>query len=426
MILIYALFEITATFIESYFCFRFNDLFVIQNMQKKKCIIMSAILTSIIYSINFFDLFSLATLVIALLFVPTVNRFLFKVPFFETFSITAFFSFCLVCVDFFSMSIIGVLLNERNFASEAVTDASGYRCMFLLISKAILIVVYCIARKLLIHLNELKSRNLLLITTLGYVGVCYYAKSTFEQIDFDIIVNWFVLFAGVVLSFFSLLAYICHQKSVDEKRLIEVRNHTIASSYTDLTKYYQGNAQLYHDMKQHIMVLQELFENNKCEEAQKYLNSLSEIAVVLECTWTGNAIMDCILNNKKAVCDQENFNMIIDVDPIDVELDGVVISSILTNLLDNAIEACQKFRDDIPCIRVAIRHINDMIFIKVQNPVFNLPNSKNGILITTKDNKDRQHGWGLKSVESTVKNVGGVFEYFCKKGEFVAIVTLFL
>lgn len=426
MVSIYGIFEIMATFIESYFSFKFNDLFVIQNIEKKKALFLSIILTLLISIINSFNLFSLLTLVIALLFIPVANHRLFKVPLFDTFSITAFYSFVIVLIDFFSMSVIGFLLDNHKFASEVVRITSGYRCVFLLLSKIILVTAICIVKKLLIYLNKLKTRSLLLITILGYIGVFYYAKFTFQHINFNVLVNWFGLFIIVVLALFSLSAYICYQKTADEKRLIEVRNHTIANGYIELTKLYQGNAQLYHDMKHHILVLQQLFEGKKYYEAKKYLNTLSEVTVILECTWTGNPIMDCILNNKKAVCEQMKINMIIDADPIDVEPDGVMISTILSNLLDNAIEACQKFRDEIPCIKIAIRHINDMILIKIQNPVVELPVIENDVIITTKANKDRQHGWGLKSVEAIVKRAGGVFQYYYKEREFVSIVTIFL
>lgn len=426
MVLIYGIFEIMATFIESYFSFKFNDLFVIPNIEKKNALFLSVILTLVISIINSFNLFSLLTLIVALLFISAMNYRLFKVPFFDTFSITAFYSFLIVLIDFFSMSVIGFLLDNHKFASEVVAVTSEYRCVFLLLSKTILVTAYCIVKKLLIHLNKLKSRNLLLITVLGYIGVCYYAKFTFEHINLSVIVNWFALFIIVVLSLFSLSAYICYQKLADEKRLVEVRNHTIANGYMELTKYYQENAQLYHDMKHHILVLQQLFEGKKYYEAEKYLNTLSEVTAIIECTWTGNPIMDCILNNKKMVCEQMKINIIIDADPIEVELDGVMISTILSNLMDNAIEACQKFRDEIPCIKVAIRHINDMIFIKIQNPVIELPVTENGVIITLKANKDRQHGWGLKSVEDIVKKAGGVFRYSYKERKFVSVVTLFL
>lgn len=426
MILIYGLFEIMATFVESYFSFRFIDLFVAQNIQKKKCVIMSAILTGIICIINLFNLSSIATLIIAILYVPILIRCIFKVPFFDAFSITAFFSFFVVFVDFFSMAIMGFLLGKNGFAAEIVVSPSGYRCAFLLLSKILLIIVYFAVRRLLFHLDRLKSRNLLLITGLGYFGVCYYAKFTFEKIDFNIVVNWFVLFTIVILSFFSLIAYIRYQKEAEEKKLIEIRNHVIADSYMELTKSYQENAQLYHNMKHHLLVLQELFKSKKYPEMGIYLNSLYEVMAVLEYTWTGDKIIDCILNNKKIVCEQLGIHIIIDADPVGVELDGVLVSTIMSNLLDNAIEACQKFENGAPYIKVAVRHINDMLFVKIQNPASNLSVLENSILQTTKDNKNKEHGWGLKSVESAVKKVGGVFRYSCIKGEFVSVVTLFL
>ncbi|MEG0397428.1 MAG: ATP-binding protein, partial [Oscillospiraceae bacterium] len=125
------------------------------------------------------------------------------------------------------------------------------------------------------------------------------------------------------------------------------------------------------------------------------------------------------------ICEQKNIKIVIDVDPIGNELDKFIISTIMSNLLDNAIEACQKIKNEVPYIRVAIRHINDMIFVKIQNPIYDLPDLKRGILLTTKHN-NQQHGWGVKSVESAVKRADGVFRYSCSGGEFVSMVTLFL
>lgn len=362
---------------------------------------------------------------VALLFVSITNHFLFGIPLFDTFSITAFFSFCMIFFDFFSMAIIGVLLGDNKFAIEVVTIQSGYRCIFLFVSKSLLVVSYLMVRGVLLHLKKLKSRSLLLITILGYFGIFYYAKITFSYIDFNVIVSWLLLFVIIILVLFSLLAYICYQKEVGQKKLIEVRNNVIVENYIDLEKSYRGNAQLYHDMKNHILILQNLFEAKNYSEAEKYINSLSETASILDYTWTGSGIIDCILNIKKNVCEQMNITLMIDVDPIGVDLDGVIVSTIISNLLDNAIEACQKFEDEIPCISVAIRHINDMIFIKIQNPVYDSLNYEKGILVTTKNRKD-QHGWGLKSVEAAVKKVDGVFRYSCNKGKFTSVVTLFL
>lgn len=426
MVLIYSFFEIVATFIESYFSYRFNDLFVSQEMPKKKCLILSAILTAIIYSINFMNLFSIFTLLVALLFVSTTNHFLFKIPLFDTFSITAFFSFCMIFYDFFSMAIIGVSLGDSKFAADVVAMQSGYRCVFLFVSKSLLVISYLTIRGVLLHLKKLKSRSLLLITVLGYFGICYYAKITFSYIDFNVIVSWLLLFVSIILALFSLLAYICYQKEVEKKKLIEVRNNVIAENYTDLAKSYRGNAQLYHDMKNHILILQNLFETKKYSEVEKYISSLSEAASVLDYTWTGSDIIDCILNIKKTLCEQMNITLIIDVDPIGVDLDRIAVSTIMSNLLDNAIEACQKFEDEIPYIKVAIRHINDMIFIKIQNPVYDVANFQKGNLVTTKINEKNQHGWGLKCVETAVKKVDGVFHYSCNKGEITSVVTLFL
>lgn len=427
MVFIYAFFEIMATFLESYFCFRFNNLFVSQNMPKKKCVIMSVLLTLIILYINYIQLVSLPALVIGVIFVTFTNHIMFKVPLFDTFSLTIFFSFCLSFFDFFSMTIIGLFLENNKFAAYVMTVQSGYRCIFLCVSKLLLVLTYLAVKKLLIYLNRIKSRSLFLITVSGYLGIGYYARFILEYIDFNLAVNWFTLSAIIVLMLFSIQSYTGYQKEMEQKKIIEMRNRIITDNYADLSNSYRENSQLHHDMKNHILVLRNLFENENYTEAGKYLNSLSEVTLALNHTWTGNDVIDCILNIKKTACEQQNINIIIEADPIAIDLDGLMVSIVMANLIDNAIEASMKLKNKPPCIRVAIRHINDMLFLKIQNPVDDIPDFKNGTLLTTKDdNTGRQHGWGLKSVTAAVKKADGVFRYYYSNGEFVSLVTFFL
>ena len=82
------------------------------------------------------------------------------------------------------------------------------------------------------------------------------------------------------------------------------------------------------------------------------------------------------------------------------------ICTILSNALDNAIEACIKINNP------ADRYINVKIsvdngfFISVTNPSTEAPKKRAGIIISSKKDKEN-HGLGLKSIKRTVDKHGG-------------------
>ena len=91
-------------------------------------------------------------------------------------------------------------------------------------------------------------------------------------------------------------------------------------------------------------------------------------------------------------------------------LDNLIVGSILFNLLDNAIEACEKNKKEKRIICRIAREA-DEVNIFVENSIEQLVLVENQSLETTKDKKD-QHGMGHLIVEEQVKRLGGMVEYY--------------
>lgn len=428
MMIFYSLCEIVATFIESYLCYKFSDLFLKEKMNNKKCLVLSLILTCVIFIINTYSLFSISTLIIAVLFVSFTSKYFFKTSLFDVFCVSSFYSLLVVLFDFFIMSIMGTFLQNSSFASEVVDSLSFYRCSFLVLSKGGLLIGYFIIRKVLVIWERFKVTNLIFITILGYAGIIYFAKLTFSYIDFDIVINWFLLFLIILLTLYSLIAYIRYIREVDQKKLIEIKNSVTAEKYNNILKVYKENAQLYHDMKNHLSILDSLITHDEFEQSKQYIQSLADVPTTFQQIWTGNEIIDCIINLKKNSCEQFGIEMIIDADPLKLDIDDIIVSTIITNVLDNAIEACQHNSDKKKWVYIALRRINDIFLIKTENPVEEklvLSKEDNGFLTTSKADKGK-HGWGMKSIDNAVKKANGVYTFSKKDNKFVSVVTLFL
>ena len=105
------------------------------------------------------------------------------------------------------------------------------------------------------------------------------------------------------------------------------------------------------------------------------------------------------------------------------DIRSVDLTTILGNLLDNALEAAETAPDELRFLDLTIRRINAMLIIKVENGYGNAPVESGGELETTKKDKSA-HGWGLKSVQTAADRCDGTITTDHKDGVFRSVVTL--
>jgi len=110
-------------------------------------------------------------------------------------------------------------------------------------------------------------------------------------------------------------------------------------------------------------------------------------------------------------------------------MDRSDVSSLLDNLLTNAVEAAEKSENKRILFSIYRQEnsfvMTDHIFVKVVNSCDSKPKIKNGLLMTSKINS-LYHGFGTKSVRRVVSKYNGDYnwEYNKKDREFTATVIL--
>ena len=124
--------------------------------------------------------------------------------------------------------------------------------------------------------------------------------------------------------------------------------------------------------------------------------------------------MLCESKNIKLNFDTKTENLLF-VEPTD-------LSTILNNLLDNAVEASEKSQEKFVNVKISLNEHNTKV-LTIINSCDNEPVTSNGKLVTTKENSSG-HGLGIKSVKRTLKNYNGDIEWFYDKDkkEFKVIV----
>ena len=198
----------------------------------------------------------------------------------------------------------------------------------------------------------------------------------------------------------------------------QIRNDRISQQaiYDNLKKQYLGLQRIYdlnnqqmHNIKHELIYICNCLEKNKIscayESSKKYLEKFDLIERKI---WTGFSSFDFVLNYKKAEFDRKRINFFLDIDIQQIEIPEDDLMIILGNLLDNAMEAAEKCENKY--IKLKSRNINNMLLLKIENSSTQLPQVKNGVFISNKNNKN-EHGFGIESVKRIVDEHEGEIHF---------------
>ena len=211
-------------------------------------------------------------------------------------------------------------------------------------------------------------------------------------------------------------------------QVLEQKNHYLEQQCAILRKNFSLHAELYHDMNHHLQVIHHMASLTNNFEIQQYIQDISmNIQEYASYVWTGVDIVVAILNCKKQVAENQGYSMQFNIElPNNTGIASEDFCSILSNLLDNALEAVKDVKEsDTPhCIEVNIRRIHQFLMIQVKNPCSQNNIRKNSFLPTTK--KDSSiHGLGLKNVKKAIAKYNGSFQYEIMNHTFCATALLF-
>jgi sensor histidine kinase regulating citrate/malate metabolism len=163
-----------------------------------------------------------------------------------------------------------------------------------------------------------------------------------------------------------------------------------------------------HDIKNNLANISYLLKENHIEESVGYINAitstLESTKSIIHC---GNNYLDSILNYEMTLCKNNNIDACFEIDNIPkLNIAPTDLSSIISNVLNNAVEANLKLTESERYISLKIFCYKNYLSIIVKNPYKHILIEDNGTLITNKKDKF-YHGYGLKSIKYVAQKYGG-------------------
>lgn len=235
-----------------------------------------------------------------------------------------------------------------------------------------------------------------------------------------------LLFITVLV--FALFSKLQNQLTISrDNREMKMQLELQRQSAEKMENAYNHTRALRHDLKNHLRALGGMLQSGNTDDALAYIQTMqSDLEDATYFAVTGNTAVDAILNEKLLTAQRQETNLRFDAVTLkNTKAKPMDLCIILSNALDNALEACRKI-DDIQSrtVSLKIREESDFLLISVQNPVAQPPKKLGNSFLS--DKKDREnHGIGLRSIRLTAEKYSGEVLAECENSVFTLLVKLY-
>lgn len=322
--------------------------------------------------------------------------------------------------DFLFQAGLGILFRSEKFIDPETLE---YLVGIWLVRLVMLALAVFLARQQ--EKSAVPMRLASVVVMLGLFGAVTLSEQTVLPLSDDQTGTWVIL--SMVLLFSVLFYRLSRQREMELEiaQLKQDQAEILERDYQALSRTYESNAKLYHDLHNHIEAIYQCLAQGDVQEAVRYCEDLrTPVREISGAVWTGDKALDYLISSKMALAEQEQIKTKVNIEyPHNTNIRSVDLTTILGNLLDNALEASKTAPDHLRFLNLTIRRINAMLIIKVENGYGDAPIENDGKLETSKADKS-SHGWGLKSIQTAADRYDGTITTSYKDGVFQSVVTL--
>lgn len=314
-------------------------------------------------------------------------------------------------VLFYTVDILAVgitmLIFDTNYMK--IMTFSNVNILVSMLSKLISLSVAIVINKINVsikresHLSTYDWIQLVLFPAVTFLILLVFIESVLSENKASplmIISVMFIIFANVVI--FVVINRLENDKRIKEENVIlQQQIKTEMSNVVALMDAYDEQRKMTHDFSNHLSIIESLVEQNEFNKLNTYINALSKnLKGNVLPVKTNNVIIDAILNQKYNFAVKNNIMIefhINDLSNFPMKDEDLVI--VLTNALDNALEACLKLIEN-RIIQVKITDSDADAIISIKNTYSKDLYEKSN---RTKNAFVQEHGFGLKNISTIVK-----------------------
>lgn len=217
-----------------------------------------------------------------------------------------------------------------------------------------------------------------------------------------------------------------HQKRIaGEMAAIEKQLETEREEYESMRRTVELGRQYRHDMRHHFSVIQGMLQEGGNSRVKEYLVGLNGRLDQTEKTeYCKNATINALLSvyGERARSNSITFDAHISLPEVPF-VDEIDLCSVISNAVDNAVNACMKLRGGEKKIEIVTEYTDGRLSVTVKNPIEHEPVlDAEGFPVFE---KTEGHGYGLLSMQHIARKYGGIIKILVDGGMFTLVAVMF-
>lgn len=313
-------------------------------------------------------------------------------------------------VSVFSVMAIGIMAENIIWSVvDAFKPAYGEELGSVIFIFFYLFLVFILEKVMMFHKNiviSMKSYLYILVILTGSVFVAEILIILNDN-NYDLLLIGLSILCLIVISTFFL-----HDKVAEvyiekiEKKTMENKVFMYENQIELMIQSQKKIQSLRHDMKNHLLLLQSYLDMKEYEKAHDYIEEMSTISMeTKQYLNSGNIEIDAILNYMLTKAKKMSCNIDLNVTVPDISFMAKSdLNILLSNLLDNALEALEKVSDRY--LYICIKYHRGVVIVQIYNSYDGIIHKKQSRYMTRKQDT-HNHGLGLKNVMEIVKKYNG-------------------
>ncbi len=418
------------TIIEAICCLLFYDAFSEKRYKDRGISLFISLLTigvfvSAVFALNNYMVVKLLVLIIAITLIMTLSK---KLVLWKSFVIAMLYYGLIGAIDIlFYISYMALIDNFH------VPDSEINWSLATILSKLADFLAVIIIKK---HVSKgdstynLKGSEWLrfIVFPVFTVGMILAMMSDTQVIVDAHLENVYLLFAiGLVLitvaAFYLICDIVKRERIIREDDLFREKVKNQTEMYRSVYDNYEVHRKRTHEYKNQIMCMEALLQKKEYAELEKYITEIGGKLTDADSNInTNNALIDAIINTKYREMEEQGILLVMKFNEMsDLWMDDEDVVVILSNLLNNAIEACEKCEEKT--VKMKLMKESDDIIISVRN-TYNGKIVMKGDEIQTSKNDKAEHGLGIKNVIEAVEKYGGSYSINHDDEEFAFSICI--
>ncbi len=337
------------------------------------------------------------------------------------------------CINSLSRAINAIMTADLNITENELWFCLGAALIYHLICWVFVLLAWYpathAARELVEDDNLAQTWYVFWILPMVFIGLNLFMVPKYRETLYQgRVMQGYIVLSIVLLGILALFyaMFFMMANSLNRNAKLQQENHFLSmqrARYDNLCTAIEETRHARHDMRHHFTQLADMADAGELEQIKNYLSKAQDKIPNLDMRFSENRAADSVIGHYCALARRENVPFLTNIDlPAELPVDEMDMCLILSNLLENALEASGRTAESKRQIKVEIYlHSGRLLLIQIENTYDGNIKEKDGVF---QSSKRKGSGVGIQSVRRIAEKNGGDSTFSYNDGIFTAKIML--